>query len=120
MKHILLLAMMLTLAFGSSGAGIERGRAGVGGSGTNAVAADVEGAIINRQKAQAKPGYHFVRQSSNSLAVIKDAGGVAAIQTGTLTCTGKGKTCQAYVDRDVAACNGGCYFVGARGGIRAQ
>lgn len=119
MKHMLLFAFMFTLTLGSSTARVWMGNSGVNGSGTNV--SDVEGAIINRQKAQAKPGYYFVRQSSKSVSVIKNARGVAAIQTGTLTCVGQpGKTCDVFVNTEVAQCSGGCYFVGQPGGVRAQ
>jgi hypothetical protein len=119
MKLILLLALMLALAFGSSVARTEMGNATASGGGKGA--ADVEGVIMNRQKASAKPGYYFTRRSNKSVAVIKNGGGVAAIQTGTLTCTtGQRKTCEVYVQPDAAQCSGGCYFVGVRGAERAQ
>jgi hypothetical protein len=119
MKRFLLLAFMLALAFGSSVARTEMGNEPVSVSVVSA--AEVEGVIMNRQKASAKPGYYFTRRSSRSVAVIKNAGGVAAIQTGTLTCTtGQRKTCEVYVQSDAAQCSGGCYFVGVRGGERAQ
>ncbi|MBA3767359.1 MAG: hypothetical protein H0W99_10295 [Acidobacteria bacterium] len=116
MKHILLLAVMLALTFGSSVARVERG--------TNSVlaanAADVEGVILNKQKARVKPGYQFERESSKSVGVFKISN-TARFQTGTITCTGRqGLICEAFVSKSQAACNGGCYFVGVRGAPRAQ
>jgi hypothetical protein len=78
MKHILLLAVMLALAFGSSVARVARET----GSRPGANAADVEGVTLNRQKARAKPGYEFQRESSKSVAVFKISN-VARFQTGT-------------------------------------
>ena len=116
MKHILLLAVMLALAFGSSVAHVERETNSVLG----ANAADVEGVILNKQKASVKPGYEFQRESSKSVAVFKISN-VARFQTGTIICTGRqGLICEAFVSKSQAACNGGCYFVGIRGATRAQ
>jgi hypothetical protein len=116
MKHILLLAVMLALAFGSSVARIERET----DSGLGANAADVEGVTLNGQKARAKPGYQFQRESSKSVAVFKTSN-TARIQTGTITCTGQqGRTCEVFISKSEAQCSGGCYFVGVRGAPRAQ
>jgi hypothetical protein len=116
MKHILLLTVILTLAFGSSVARVERGT----NSQPGANAADVEGVTLNGQKARVKPGYQFQRESSKSIAVFKISN-AARIQTGTITCTGQqGRKCEAFISKQDAQCSGGCYFVGVRGAPRAQ
>ena len=111
MKQILLLVVMLAFIIGSSVA-----RPGFG-PGVNAT--DVEGVILNRQKASVKPGYRLERESVNAAAVIKTSN-VARIQTGTITCVGqRGKSCELFFHGSQAQCSDGCYFVGTRGGVRA-
>ena len=119
MKHILLLAVMFALVFGSS-AGTTETRA-VGDSGVSAYPVDVEGVTIySQQKALLKPGYSFKRESKSSLAVMKNLRD-ASFQTGTLTCTSPGKRiCTVDFNRDRAGCSNNCYFVGVRGGIKAR
>jgi hypothetical protein len=111
MKHILLLVVMLALVAGSSVARADFN--------PREKASDVEGVTLDRQKAFLKPGYQFESVSSKSVAVVKISN-VARIQTGTITCVGQGnRTCKVYVGKTQAQCSGGCYFVGARGGVRA-
>jgi hypothetical protein len=112
MKHILLLAVMLTLVACSSIARADfRARENV---------SDVEGVTFDRQKAFLKPGYRFERESVRSAAVLKTSN-VARIQTGTITCVGqRSRSCELHFSGSQAQCSGGCYFVGVRGGIRAQ
>lgn len=118
MKHVLLLAAIFALALSSTSARMEKGS--VIGNRTSANADAVEGATVNRQKAQVKSGYRFVRASSKSVNVMKTGNGTANIQTGTLTCTGQSKkVCEVFISNDAAWCNGGCYFVGVRGAPRA-
>jgi hypothetical protein len=118
MKRTLLFAILLTSAIGSSAARIEMGSPRSPGIGTSM--ADVPGVIINGQKARVKPGYKFERASKSSVSVWKIVKSVAAIQMGTLSCTGKKKTCEAFIDRELAYCSNGCYFVGAPGGVNTQ
>ena len=119
MKHILLLAVMFALVFGSSAAPLETRAVGV--SGVSATPEDVEGVIIERQRsALLKPGYAFRRESRSSLAVLKTTNN-AALQMGTLTCIRPDKrACTAEFGGDRAKCSSGCYFVGVRGGLKAQ
>jgi hypothetical protein len=93
----------------------------VGDSNVSAIAEDVEGVTIDRQRsAQLKPGYEFRRESRNSVSVWKTMR-EAALQMGTLTCTRPQKgTCTLEFSRDRAKCSSACYFVTARGGVRAQ
>lgn len=119
MKLILLLAVVFTLAFGSAAARMEGGNFVNSGIGANTE--NVEGVILNKQKASAKPGYRFQRESSKSVAVMKIIRGVAIRQVGTLTCTSDGgRTCEVFLNTNEAQCSGGCYFVGVRGAPRAQ
>jgi hypothetical protein len=118
MKRTLLFAILLTSAIGSSAARIEMGSPRSLGIGTSM--ADVPGVIINGQKARVKPGYKFARESKSSVSVWKIGQGVASMQTGMLSCTGRKKTCEAFIDRELAYCSGGCYFVGAPGGLSTQ
>lgn len=112
MKYILLLTVMLALVAGSS---IARPDVGLKEN-----MSDVEGVILDWQKAFAKPGYQFERESSKSVGVLK-VSNVARIRTGILTCVGQGnKTCTVYVGRTQAQCSSMCYFVGSRGDIRAE
>jgi hypothetical protein len=114
MKYILLLAAMLSLALASPST-----RA-VNGNTHNLLPVEVEGVILNQQKARVKPGYQFQRASSKSVAVLKTSN-MARIQTGTITCTAQGnRTCEVFISKDQAQCSGGCYFVGVRGVPRAQ
>ncbi len=118
MKHILLLAIMLTLVFGSSAARTETSTARM--SGMSANIAEIEGVKFNGSKALLKAGYEYQRESQSSLAVLKTSN-VARIQTGTLTCTRAGRgECTVKFYRERAACSSGCYFVGYRGGAMAQ
>jgi hypothetical protein len=118
MKHILLLAVMLVLAFGSSFARTETPMARVSLVSTNVV--DVEGVDFKGQKALLKTGYQFERESTSSVAVLKTSN-EARIQTGTLTCTRPGKGgCRVDISRTRAACSNNCYFVGSRRGVLAQ
>jgi hypothetical protein len=117
LKHILLLTVMFAFVFGSSAA--PSVTPAVGNSGVGANAADVEGVIIeHQQSATLKPGYTFRRESRSSVAVFKTLRD-ASIQMGTLTCTGR-KTCTVEINGDRAKCNSQCYFVGVRGGTKAQ
>jgi hypothetical protein len=112
MKHILLLAVMLALVVGSSVARTDFS--------LRENASDVEGVTFDRQKAFLKPGYRFARESVNSAAVLKISN-VARLQTGTITCVGqRSRSCELFISGFNAQCSGGCYFVGVRGGIRAQ
>jgi len=118
MKHVLLLSAIFAFALSSTSARIDT--AGVSEAAIRSIAADVEGVIVNRQKARTKPGYTFLRASSRSVNVMKTGNGQASIQTGTLTCTSQQKrVCEVYISNDDAYCNGGCYFVGVRGAPRA-
>jgi hypothetical protein len=119
MKHILLLAMILALVFGSSGASTKP-RA-VNDSGVSANAVEVEGVTIESQRlARLKPGYTFRRESRSSVSVLKTIR-EASFQTGTLTCTRADKrACTVDLGGDTAKCSSGCYFVGVRGGVKAQ
>lgn len=92
-----------------------------GDSAVVTLAADVEGVIIEHQQtARLKPGYTFRRESRNSISVWKTSN-VAALQMGTLTCTRPRKgDCYAEINGDYAKCSSACYFVGVRGGTRAQ
>lgn len=118
MKRTILFAILLTSAIGSSAARIEIGSPRSLGIGTSM--ADVPGVTINGQKARVKPGYKFERASKSSVSVWRIAKDVAAIQTGTLSCRGQKKTCEAFIDRELAYCSSGCYFVGAPGGVKTQ
>ena len=118
MKRTLLFAILLASAIGSSAARVEMGSPRGLGIGTSV--ADVPGVIINGQKARVKPGYKFERESKSSVSVWKIGTSVAAIQMGTLSCRGQKKTCEAFIDRELAYCSGGCYFVGAPGGLKTQ
>jgi hypothetical protein len=112
MKHILLLAVTLALVVGSSVART--------GFSLMEPASDVEGVTFDRQKAFLKPGYRFERESVMSAAVLKTSN-FARIQTGTITCVGqRSRSCELSFSRFNAQCSSGCYFVGVRGGIRAQ
>jgi hypothetical protein len=96
----------------------------VGSSVASAIAADVEGVIIEHQQlASLKPGYTFRRESRRSLSVWKTTR-AAALQMGTLTCTrprkGDKGDCYVEINGDYAKGNSACYFVGVRGGVRAQ
>jgi opacity protein-like surface antigen len=117
MKHILLLAVMLVLAFGSSAAPTETSTARVSGVSANVV--EIEGVEFKGQKALLKAGYEFQRESRSSVVVLKTSN-VARIQTGILTCTGLKRGCRVDIYRERAACSNDCYFVGYRGGVRAQ
>jgi hypothetical protein len=117
MKHILLIAVMLVLVFGSSFARTETATARVSGMSANVV--EVEGVEFKGQKALLKAGYEFQRESRSSLVVLKTSN-VARIQTGILTCTGPKRGCRVDIYGTRAACSNNCYFVGYRGGIRAQ
>jgi hypothetical protein len=118
MKHVLLLAAMLVLVFGSSAALTETATARVSVASANVV--DVEGVSFNGSKALLKTGYQFQLEGRSSLAVLKTSD-VARIQTGTITCKRPGKgDCTVKFYRERAACSSGCYFVGYRGGVRAQ
>lgn len=92
----------------------------VGDSGVSAIA-DVEGVTIEHQQtARLKPGYTFRRETRSSVSVWKTIR-EAALQMGTLTCTRPRKgACTVEIGGDFAKCSSGCYFVGVRGGIRAQ
>lgn len=112
MKNILLLVFMLAFVIWPSMASTSPAR-GLRPS-------EVEGVILNQQKALAKPGYLFERESDTSASVIKIKNN-ARFQTGTITCVSQsGKTCHLSLSRSNAQCSSGCYFVGARGGVRAQ
>ena|SRR5215213_1674170 len=118
MKHILLLAVMLVLTFGSSASQTETLTARL--SGMSAKIVEIEGVEFKGQKALLKTGYEFQRESRSSLVVLKTSN-VARIQTGTLTCTRPGKGgCRVDIYGERAACSNGCYFVGYRGGARVQ
>lgn len=93
----------------------------LGNAEVSAIAADVEGVIIEHQQtARLKPGYTFRRESRNSISVWKTTN-AAALQMGTLTCTRPRKgDCSAEINGDYAKCSSACYFVGVRGGTRAQ
>lgn len=121
MKHIVLLTILFVLAFGSSAAPNETPTAHASVLSANAM--EIEGVELNgqyAQKARLKIGYQFQRESSSSVAVLKSSN-VARIQTGTLTCTRPGRGgCTVRVDRETAVCSQSCYFVGYRGGVRAQ
>lgn len=112
MKYILLLTFMLTLVVGSS---VARSNFKLREN-----ASDVEGVTFDRQKAFLKPGYRFERESVNSAAVVKTSN-AARIQTGTITCVGqRSRSCELSLSGFNAQCSSGCYFVGTRGGVRAQ
>lgn len=117
MKYILLLAIMFVFVFGSSVARTETPTARVLGMSTNIV--EIEGVEFQGQKALLKAGYQFQRESRSSLAVLKTSN-VARIQTGTLTCTGPKRGCRVDIYGERAACSNNCYFVGYRGGVKAQ
>lgn len=93
----------------------------VGDPDGSAIAEDVEGVTIERQQlARLKPGYTFRRESRSAVSVWKTMR-EAALQMGTLTCTRPRKgACTAETNGDRAKCSSGCYFVAARGGVRAQ
>lgn len=120
MKHLLLLAVIFTLVFGSPTAPTET-QVVAADSVVSANPEDVEGVTIERQRsALLKPGYIFRRESRSSLAVVKTINN-AALQTGTLTCTrADKKACTAEFGGDRAKCSSGCYFVGVRGGTLAR
>lgn len=118
MKRTLLFTILLTGAIGSSAARIEM--ASTRSLGTATSMADVPGVIINGQKARVKPGYKFERESKSSVSVWRIGKEVASMQTGTLSCKGQKKTCEAFIDRELAYCSSGCYFVGAPGGLKTQ
>jgi hypothetical protein len=112
MKHILLLALMLALVASPSVARIDLS--------FREHTSDVEGVTFDRQKAFLKPGYRFERESGVSAAVLKTSN-FARIQTGTITCVSqRSKSCELSLSGFNAQCSSGCYFVGVRGGIRAQ
>ena len=120
MKRILLLAVVLTLAFGSSAARIEMREASDSGSGVNAQ--DVEGAGIRGDRAYAAKGYEFVQVSRSSFAVIKIVRNVRR-QTGTLNCVSSENhaACYTYISRykreAECGCTDGRYrFIGVPGG----
>jgi hypothetical protein len=118
MKHILLLTTMLSLALASSAP--RMGIGNIHNSVTDMPLVDVEGVILNQQKARVKPGYQFQRESSKSVAILKISN-IARIQTGTITCTAQGnRICEVFISKNQAQCSGGCYFVGIRGVPRAQ
>jgi len=119
MKHILLLAVMFVIVFGSSFARTGTPTARVSVVSANVV--EIEGVeFFNGQKARLKAGYQFQRESRSSVAVMKTFRG-AGIQTGTLTCTRPGRNlCSVKFNGDRAICDVNCYFVGYRGGVRAQ
>ena len=118
MKHILLIAVMLVLVFGSSAA--PRDTSAVRVPGMNVTAVEIEGVAFDGAQARLKAGYEFQRESRNSLAVLKTSN-VARIQTGTLTCTRPGRSwCSVKFYAERAACSSGCNFVGSRGGVREQ
>lgn len=120
MKHILLLAVMLVLGFGASATPTETSTARVSGMRTNVV--EIEGVEFSGQEALLKTGYQFQREGASSLAVLKTSN-VARIQTGTLTCTRLGRrrgSCTVAFSGYRAKCSSSCYFVGYRGGARAQ
>ena len=119
MKYILLLAVIFALAFGSSAARKET--SGDGNHMSVANAPDVEGAIINNDRADAKRGYELRQENRHSVAVIKLLRN-ARRQTGTLTCVSsvKNATCDAAISssKTFARCRGvsDCHFVGVPGG----
>ena len=117
MKHILLLAIMLTLVFGSSAARTETSTARM--SGMSANIAEIEGVKFNGSKALLKAGYEYQRESQSSLAVLKTSN-VARIQTGSLTCMGPKRGCRVDIYGERAVCSNNCYFVGYRGVVKAQ
>ena len=119
MKHILLLAVMLTLVFGSSAAPTEMRAAAA--SVVSANPEDVEGVIIEKQRsATLKPGYAFRRESQSSLAVLKTSNN-AALQMETLTCIRADKrACTAEFSRTRMKCSSSCYLVSVRGGVMAR
>lgn len=118
MKHVLLLAVMFVLVFGSSAAPKETPTARVSVVSANVV--EIEGVQVNGQKALLKTGYQFQLESISSVGVWKTSN-VARIQTGTLVCTRPGRGgCSVRIDRERAACSQGCYFVGVRGGVKAR
>jgi hypothetical protein len=119
MKQISFLALMFALAFGSSFAPTKT-RA-VANSGVSAIPEDIEGVIMyDLRSAALKPGYAFRRESRSSVAVWKNTRD-ATMQMGTLTCTKPRKgACTVEFDQDRAKCSGQCYFVGVRGGTRAN
>lgn len=118
MKHILLLAVMLVIVFGSSAAPKETPAARVSVVSANVV--EIEGVEFNGQQARLKAGYQFQLESSSSVAVLKTSN-AARIQTGTLTCTRPGRGgCSVKFYGERAICSSGCYFVGYRGGVKAR
>ena len=129
MKHILLLAAICALLFGSSAARVDKRN--VPNSEVEAMLNDVPGAIINGDgsQASAKPGFVFAKESPKSISVIKTGGRIPAqVQTGTLECVPVDKTdpheayCAAFIQsKTSASCRGRarCHFVGIVGGVRA-
>jgi opacity protein-like surface antigen len=117
MKHILLLAVMLVLVFGSSAARTEMPKAGMSDMTANVV--EIEGVTFKGQKALLRAGYQFQKESRSSLVVLKTSN-VARIQTGSLTCMGPKRGCRVDIYGERAVCSNNCYFVGYRGVVKAQ
>jgi opacity protein-like surface antigen len=117
MKHFLLLAVMLLLALGTPAVPTATPTARVLAMSANPV--EIEGVEFKGQKALLKAGYEFQRESRSSVVVLKTSN-VARIQTGILTCTGPKRGCRADIYGERAACSNNCYFVGTRGGVKAQ
>lgn len=93
----------------------------VGDPDVSAIAEDVEGVTIERQQlARLKPGYTFRRESRSAVVRMEnhERGRPA---NGDATCTRPRKgACTAEMNGDTAKCSSGCYFIAARGGVRAQ
>ena len=117
MKYILLLGVTLALAFGSSASPVKTGNA--------MNVSDVEGVVIENDRAYVKKGYEFVTENRHSLSVIKTSRNLR-LQTGSVNCTSavKNTTCNAFISggTNLAICKGtnsSCHFVGIRGGVFA-
>lgn len=124
MKNILPAGLLLALAFGTFAApGKLRGAKDAG---ARLSASDVEGVIIENDRATGKTGYQFVQESRSSLAVIKTSRNLR-LQVGSVNCTSSvnNTQCNAFISggTNLAICKGtnsSCHFVGVRGGIRAK
>jgi hypothetical protein len=117
MRYSLLLAIIITLAFGASAARL--GKRDAVQSGNNQLGEEVEGVENDGQQARAKQGYEFRRQSSSSVVVIKmGRRGTPGIQVGTLSCLVNGQACSLhlYVKVALRCSSSGCLIVGVRGG----
>ena len=117
MKHILLLGVTLVLAFGSSAAPVKTGNV--------MNVSDVEGVVIENDRAYVKKGYEFAPESQHSVTVMKTSRNMR-LQMGSLNCTSsvKNTTCNAFISggTNLAICKGtnsSCHFVGIRGGVFA-